>query len=137
MGFSYTVAAVIMLSSSLIFFGMVYSSYIQSNENITSANQKLMNEVYDYDHSKLSVTGYYMNTTAGRVTINITNNGSVMFDLAESNLILNGSLMTFNYYPVYLFPLQNGSISFLAGKGIYDLELVLPNGYEVYEKLVI
>ncbi|MGC8609181.1 MAG: flagellar protein F [Thermoplasmata archaeon] len=137
MGFSYTVAAVIMLSSSLIFFGMVYSSYVQSNESITNANQKLMNEVYDYDHSRLVITGYFENLSAGKVTVNFTNNGSIMLNLAESNVILNGSIIKFNYYPVYLFPLQNGSVSFSAGPGIYDFELVMQNGYEVYEKLVV
>ncbi|BAB59752.1 hypothetical protein [Thermoplasma volcanium GSS1] len=135
MGFSYTVAAVIMLSSTLIFFGIVYSSYVQSNTSITNANQKLIKNIYNLENTKIEIVSYYYNSSSSTFYVNVTDNGSTSFNLSESNVILNGTLISFNESNQYIFPLETITISFKASPGIYSFELVMPDGYEVFKEV--
>ncbi|MCY0851637.1 flagellar protein F [Thermoplasma acidophilum] len=136
MGFSYTVAAVIMLSSTLIFFGIVYTSYVQSNENIANANQKLVKSIYDLENTHVSITGYYYNSSSSLFIVNLTNNGSQVFNMSMANVLINGTMVKFNVSGPYLFPLQAVSISFKEPAGTYSLEIVMPDGYEIFREVV-
>ncbi|WP_237265254.1 flagellar protein F [Thermoplasma sp. Kam2015] len=136
MGFSYTVAAVIMLSSTLIFFGIVYTSYVQSNENLANANQKLVKNIYDLENTRVSIYDYYYNSSSSYFVINLTNNGSQVFNMSLANVLVNGSLVKFNVSGQFLFPLQTVSITFKEPAGSYAVEIVMPDGYEIFKKVV-
>lgn len=136
MGFSYTVAAVIMLSSTLIFFGIVYTSYVQSNENIANANQKLIKNIYDLENTHVSVISYYYNSSSSLFIVNLTNNGSQVFNMSLANVLVNGTLVKFNASSEFLFPLQTVSVKFKEPAGTYSLEIVMPDGFEIFRQVV-
>ncbi len=142
MGFSYVAAAAILLSSTLIFFGMVYSDFVQSNLDIHSSNLNYDHQRYDYLNSNINVTGYSVsnlssgNTSSYAVTVNLTNTGSVTLSMNKTTLLLNGTMAAFNYSSEYLFPLGNGSITFNVNTtATYQVELVFSTGYEKFTEV--
>lgn len=137
MGFSYVAAVAILLSSSLIFFGMVYTGYVQSNIQISGAESQLTHQNYDYLNTKVNVTGYNITKfgATDNVTVNLTNTGSITLDLKETSVLLNGTLITFNYSSEYLFPLQSGNFTFNTQPGNVSLEIVYNTGYKQFMEL--
>lgn len=139
MGFSYVVAVAVLLSSSLIFFGMVYSDFVHTETQLKSAQDNFNTHNYDYLNSKVSITGYNysLSGTNYSVTLNVTNTGSVALNLNGTNLLVNGTLVNFTYANQYLFPLGNDSIQFTVGSGNYDIEIIFNTGYEQYGKVTV
>ena len=137
MGFSYVVAVAVLLSSSLIFFGMVYSDFVHAEAQLKNAQDNFNNHNYDYLNSKVSITGYNYTPSGPNysVTLNVTNTGSVTLDLNNTNLLVNGTLVNFTYANQYLFPLGNDSVQFTTGAGVYDIEIVFNTGYLQYGKV--
>ena len=134
MGFSYVVAVAVLLSSSLIFFGVIYSDYVHADTELNSAQQGFNTHSYDLENSRVNVTGYYIrpSNTSYNVTVNLTNTGSVTLNLGISNLLINGTVANFTYSGQYLFPLASGNITFREGTGEYSVEIVFNTGYEKY-----
>ncbi|OWP56151.1 MAG: hypothetical protein B2I17_07405 [Thermoplasmatales archaeon B_DKE] len=137
MGFSYVAAVAILLSSSLIFFGMVYGEFVQSNSQVSSAQNKMNQENYDLLNSKVNITGYYVVPgTTYNITINMTNTGSITLNLDTSSLLVNGTIVNAVPSSNYLFPLGNGSITFHStSAGIKAVELIFNTGYEKFTKV--
>ena len=137
MGFSYVAAVAILLSSSLIFFGMVYGEFVQSNSQVSSAQNKMNQENYDLINSKVNITGYYVIPgTTYNVTINMTNTGSVTLNLDTSSLLVNGTMTNFTPSSNYLFPLGKGNITFhSATSGLKSVELIFNTGYEKFTEV--
>ncbi len=85
MGFSYAVAVVILLSSSLIFFGLVYDQFQTGNvqlDNSLSNKNKIM---CGLENSKVSLSNYSVikGVSTFNITINMTNNGSVALTMSQ------------------------------------------------------
>jgi flagellar protein FlaF len=139
MGFSYVAAVAILLSSSLIFFGMVYSDYVQSNVQINGAESQMTHQNYEYLNSNANITGYNVTTSnlTDTVTVNITNTGSITFNLNKTTVLLNGTIIQFNYSSEYLFPLESGNITFQSQPGNESLEIVYNTGYKEYVELSV
>ncbi len=139
MGFSYVVAVAILLSSSLIFFGIIYSDYVHTETQINDAQHKAYLQNYDYMNSKVSIDNYSYVTSGSNftVTLNVTNTGSVTLNMNHTNVLVNGSLVNFTYGSQYLFPLGNDTITFTTGAGTHDVEMVFNTGYEKFENVVI
>ena len=137
MGFSYVAAVAILLSSSLIFFGMVYTGYVQSNVQINGAENQMTHQNYDYMNTQVNLTGYNVTSSnsTDQVTVNLTNTGSVTLSLEDSSVLLNGTLITFNYSSQYLFPLQSGHLTFVSQPGNVSLEIVYNTGYKQFKEL--
>ena len=143
MGFSYVAAAAILLSSTLIFFGMVYSGFVQSNLEIHNAGTQYNQNSYDYLNSKVNITGYSVinestaNSSAYVVSINMTNTGSVTFSMNKTDVLVNGLITDYNSSTDYLFPLGTGNITITVNStASYDVKLVFSTGYDAYEKVV-
>ena len=134
MGFSYVVAVAVLLSSSLIFFGVIYSDYVHADTELNSAQQGFNTHSYDLENSRVNVTGYYVRPsgTLYNVTVNLTNTGSVALNMGLSNLLINGTVANFTYSGQYLFPLASGNITFRQSAGEYSVEIVFNTGYEKY-----
>ena len=140
MGFSYVVAVAVLLSSSLIFFGMVYSDFVHSEAQLNNAQNEHSINTYDYINSKVLITGYNSTPATGSnytVSVNLSNTGSVTMNLAKSNLLVNGSIVNFTYASQYLFPLGNDSVEFTTGAGSYNIEIVFNTGYEQFGKVTV
>jgi flagellar protein FlaF len=139
MGFSYVAAVAILLSSSLIFFGIIYSDYVHSETQLSNAQNDQNKQMYDYINSKVKITGYNVSpyNSVYNVTINMTNTGSISLDLMNSNLLLNGSLVNFSYSAEYLFPMANGSVTFQTGAGDYQVEIAFNTGYNVITEVKV
>ncbi|MCL4337600.1 MAG: flagellar protein F [Candidatus Thermoplasmatota archaeon] len=139
MGFSYVVAVAILLSSSLIFFGIIYSDYVHTETQINDAQHKAYLQNYDYMNSKVSIDNYSYAASGSNftVTLNVTNTGSVTLNMNHTNVLVNGSLVNFTYGSQYLFPLGNDTITFITGAGTHNVEMVFNTGYEKFEKVVI
>ncbi|MEM0158762.1 MAG: hypothetical protein QW812_04550 [Thermoplasmataceae archaeon] len=134
MGFSYVVAVAVMLSSSLIFFGIIYSDYVHTNQELYSAQQSSNQLVYEYSHSDVNVSSISAVAVSGGFNISLTfqNTGSITLDLNKTSLLVNGTLTNFTYRSQYLFPLGNDSISFIAPSPQVAVEVVFNTGYEKY-----
>ncbi len=139
MGFSYVVAVAVLLSSSLIFFGIIYSDFVHTESQINDAQNKSNMQNYDYMNSKVTIDNYSYVASGSNftVTMNVTNTGSVTLNLNHTNLLVNGSIVNFTYASQYLFPLGNDTVSFTTGAGSHDVELVFNTGYEKFEKVVV
>lgn len=139
MGFSYVAAVAILLSSSLIFFGIIYSDYVHSETQLSNAQNDQNKQMYDYINSKVKITGYNVSpyNSVYNVTINMTNTGSISLDLMSSNLLLNGSLENFSYSGEYLLPMANGSVTFQTGSGDYQVEIAFNTGYNVITEVKV
>ncbi|WP_393971823.1 flagellar protein F [Oxyplasma meridianum] len=139
MGFSYVAAVAILLSSSLIFFGIIYSDYVHSETQLSNAQNDQNRQMYDYINSKVKITGYDVSpyNSVYNVTINMTNTGSISLDLMNSNLLLNGSLENFSYSAEYLLPMANGSVSFQTTAGNYQVEIAFNTGYNVITEVKV
>jgi len=139
MGFSYVVAVAVLLSSSLIFFGVIYSDYVHANTEISSAQQSFNTHTYDLDNSRVNVTGYYVKAagTSFKVTVNLTNSGSVTLDLNSSDVLVNGTITSFTYSNQFLFPLASGNITFQATTGLQSVEIVFNTGYEKFTEVSV
>ncbi|AKA49580.1 hypothetical protein IX51_11245 [uncultured archaeon] len=142
MGFSYVAAAAILLSSTLIFFGMVYSGFVQSNLEIHNSGVQYDHQRYDYLNSNVNITGYNVvnestaNASAYKVYINMTNTGSVTLNMNSTDILVNGIMTGFNSSAEYLFPLGKGNVSFnVNSTSTYDVEIVFSTGYEKYAKV--
>ncbi len=139
MGFSYVAAAAILLSSTLIFFGMVYSDFVQSNLELHGSSVNYDQQRYDYLNSNANITGYSItnvssgNTSAYAVSMNITNTGSVTLKMNSTSLLVNGVLSSFNSSAEYIFPLGSDQMNFTVNStSTYDVEIVFNTGYEKY-----
>ena len=139
MGFSYVVAVAVLLSSSLIFFGIIYSDYVHTESQINDAQHKANLQNYDYMNSMVSITNYSYASSGSNftVTMNVTNTGSVTLNMNHTNILVNGSLVNFTYSGQYLFPLGNDTVVFTTGAGTHEVEMVFNTGYEKFEKVVI
>ena len=139
MGFSYVVAVAILLSSSLIFFGIIYSDYVHTESQINDAQQKAYLQNYDYMNSRVSISNYSYAPSGSNFTVamNVTNTGSVTLNMNHTNILVNGSLVNFTYSGQYLFPLGNDTVVFTTGAGIHKVEMVFNTGYEKFEMVVI
>jgi flagellar protein FlaF len=139
MGFSYVVAVAVLLSSSLIFFGIVYSDFVHTETQINDAQHNSNSQNYDYMNSKVIVDNYSYAASGSNftVTMNVTNTGSVTLNLNHTNLLVNGTMVNFTYENQYLFPLGNDTIQFTTGAGSHNVEMVFSTGYEKFEKVVI
>ncbi len=140
MGFSYVVAVAVLLSSSLIFFGMVYSDFVHADAQLKGAQDQFNQNNYDYLNSQVSLDGYNYTQTGSNftVTLNVTNTGSVTLDMNGTNVLLNGTLVNFTYSSQYLFPLGNESLTFgVSGNGSYSVEMVFNTGYKQYAKVTV
>ena len=140
MGFSYVVAVAVLLSSSLIFFGMVYSDFVHAETQMKNAQDNFNHNNYDYLNSQVSVAGYNYSLSGSNysVTLNVTNTGSVTLDMNGTNMLVNGTLVNFTYSNQYLFPLGNESLVFkTTAAGNYSLDLVFNTGYQKYVKVTI
>lgn len=134
MGFSYVVAVAVLLSSSLIFFGIIYSDYVHTNQELSTAQQNSNELAYQYSHSSVNVSSYTAVAVSGgyNFTVTFDNTGSVTLDLNRSSLLVNGTLTNFTYRSQYLFPLGNDSISFIAPSSQVSMEMVFNTGYEKF-----
>ena len=140
MGFSYVVAVAVLLSSSLIFFGMVYSDFVHADAQLKGAQDQFNQNNYDYLNSQVSLDGYNYTQTGSNftVTMNVTNTGSVTLDMNGTNILVNGTLVNFTYSNQYLFPLGNESVVFkTTAAGNYSIDLVFNTGYQKYVKVTI
>lgn len=140
MGFSYVVAVAVLLSSSLIFFGMVYSDFVHAEAQMKSAQDQFNQNNYDYLNSQVSLSGYNYTLTGANysVTLNVTNTGSVTLNLNDTNILVNGTLVNFTYSSQYLFPLGNDSLTFnVTGAGNYSVALVFGTGYQKYTEVTV
>ena len=139
MGFSYVVAVAVLLSSSLIFFGIIYSDYVHTESQINDAQQKAYLQNYDYTNSRVSISNYSYAPSGSNFTVamNVTNTGSVTLNMNHTNILVNGSLVNFTYSGQYLFPLGNDTVVFTTGAGTHEVEMVFNTGYEKFEKVVI
>ena len=139
MGFSYVVAVAVLLSSSLIFFGLIYSDYVHAEADINSAQQGFNTRSYDLINSGINVTGYYhrISGTGVNVTLNLTNTGSVTLDLGNSTLLVNGTISSFSYAGQYLFPLKSGNLTFKTTSGLHSVEIVFNTGYQKYTEVSV
>jgi flagellar protein FlaF len=139
MGFSYVVAVAVLLSSSLIFFGIVYSDFVHAESQINNAQHNQNSQNYDYMNSKVIIDNYSYVASGSNftITMNVTNTGSVTLNLADTNMLVNGSLVNFTYNSQYLFPLGNDTLDFTTGNGTHNVELVFNTGYEIFEKVVV
>ena len=137
MGFSYVVAVAVLLSSSLIFFGVIYSDYVHADTELNTAQQGFNTQTYDLEHSRINITGYQVKGAGPEfnVTLNITNAGSVTLSLKTANILVNGTLIQFNYSDQYLFPLEKGNITFQTTSGLHSVELVFSTGYEKFQEV--
>ncbi|MCL4438180.1 MAG: flagellar protein F [Candidatus Thermoplasmatota archaeon] len=134
MGFSYVVAVAILLSSSLIFFGVIYSDYVHTNTEISQSEQGQSQRMYDMINSKVNITEALEagNSSQKNVTINLVNSGSVTLYLNQTNVLVNGTIHPFNFTREYLFPLQNETISFTTSLQPVEVEIVFNTGYKAY-----
>jgi flagellar protein FlaF len=132
MGFSYVAAVAILLSSSLIFFGIVYGEFMQNNTQLGSAQNTQTQQEYDLLNSKVNITGYYVESgSAYNVTINMTNTGSVTLDLDTTTLLVNGTMSSFTASTEYLFPLGNASITFhVSTARLMPVDITFNTGYQ-------
>ncbi len=140
MGFSYVIAVAVLLSSSLIFFGMVYSDFVHADAQLKGAQDQFNQNNYDYLNSQVSLDGYNYTQTGSNftVTMNVTNTGSVTLDMNGTNVLLNGTLVNFTYSTQYLFPLGNDSLTFnVSGAGNYSVNMVFDTGYQKYAKVTV
>ncbi|MCL4340527.1 MAG: flagellar protein F [Candidatus Thermoplasmatota archaeon] len=137
MGFSYVVAVAVLLSSSLIFFGVIYSDYVHADTELNSAQQGFNTLTYNLENSRINITGYQVKGLGPEfnVTLNITNTGSVTLDLRSANVLVNGTLVQFNYSDQYLFPLGDGNVTFQTTSGPHSVELVFSTGYEKFQEV--
>ncbi len=134
MGFSYVVAVAILLSSSLIFFGVIYSDYVHTNTEISQSEQGQSQRMYDMINSKVNITSALEagNSSQKNVTINLVNSGSVTLYLNQTNVLVNGTIHQFNFTREYLFPLQNETIRFTTTLQPVEVEIVFNTGYRAY-----
>ncbi|MFG1449699.1 MAG: flagellar protein F [Thermoplasmataceae archaeon] len=134
MGFSYVVAVAILLSSSLIFFGVIYSDYVHTNTEISQSEQGQSQRMYDMINSKINITSALEagNSSQKNVTINMVNSGSVTLYLNQTDVLVNGTIHQFNFTREYLFPLQNETIRFTTSLEPVEVELVFNTGYKAY-----
>lgn len=128
------VAVAILLSSSLIFFGMVYNANLQAELQIREAQQREIEHITEEVETALNVTSYEVrqNGSAYQVTMNLTNTGSVTVALGESTLLVNGTVVNFTFSAPYLFPQGRGHITFDAPSVPFTYELVAQDGYSIY-----
>ena len=138
MGFSYAVAVVILLSSSLIFFGLVYDQFQTGNvqlDNSLSNKNKIM---CGLENSKVSLSNYSVNkgVSGFNITINLTNNGSVALTMSQSNVLVNGTEVNFIYSSNYFLPLMKESISVNYQSGNASILIIFNTGYEKYIQVV-
>ncbi|MEM0154984.1 MAG: flagellar protein F [Thermoplasmataceae archaeon] len=138
MGFSYVAAVAILLSSSLIFFGIVYGEFMQNNTQLGSAQNTQTQQEYNLLNSKVNITGYYVESgSAYNVTINMTNTGSVPLDLNTTTLLVNGTISSFTSPTVYLFPLGNSSITFhVSTARLMPVEIIFNTGYQKFMEVI-
>ena len=134
MGFSYVLAVAILLSSSLIFFGVIYSDYVHTNTEISQSEQGQSQRMYDMINSKVNITSALEagNSSQKNVTINLVNSGSVTLYLNQTNVLVNGTIHQFNFTREYLFPLQNETIRFTTTLQPVEVEIVFNTGYRAY-----
>ena len=134
MGFSYVVAVAILLSSSLIFFGVIYSDYTHSNGEISKAEEGQGDRIYEYVNSKVNITSALEAGKNGSFNISLTmfNSGSVTLYMNQTDVLVNGTVHSFNYSREYLFPLQNETITLATSDSPAQVEIVFNTGYTVY-----
>ena len=137
MGFSYVVAVAILLSSSLIFFGVIYSDYVHMNGELTKSEQGQGQRIYDLVNSKVNITAALEagNSSQKNVTITLVNTGSVTLYLNQTNVLVNGTVHSFNYTREYLFPLQNDTIMLTTSLEPVEVEIVFNDGYSIYAEV--
>ena len=134
MGFSYVVAVAILLSSSLIFFGVIYSDYVHTNGEISKAEEGQGNQIYEYVNSKVNITAALETgkNASFNLSLSLVNTGSVTLYLNQTDVLVNGTVHSFNYTREYLFPLQNETISLTTSDSPAQVEVVFNTGYTIY-----
>ena len=138
MGFSYAVAVVILLSSSLIFFGLVYDQFQTGNVQLDNSLSNKNKIICGLENSKVSVSNYSVNkgVSGFNITINMTNNGSVALTMSQSNVLVNGTEMNFIYSSNYFLPLTKESISVSYPSGNTSVLIIFNTGYEKFIEVV-
>ena len=139
MGFSYVVAVAVLLSSSLIFFGIIYSDYVHADAELKKAQDGFNTHSYNYLNSRVNITGYsyVASGTQYNVTVNMTNTGSATLNLNNTNLLVNGTITNFTYAAQYVFPQGNDNITFRVAAGTYVVELAFNTGYEKFMEVTV
>jgi flagellar protein FlaF len=138
MGFSYAVAVVILLSSSLIFFGLVYDQFQTGNVQLDNSLSNKNKIICGLENSKVSVSNYSVikGVSGFNITINMTNNGSVALTMSQSNVLVNGTEMNFIYSSNYFLPLTKESISVSYPSGNTSVLIIFNTGYEKFIEVV-
>ncbi|EQD50431.1 flagellar protein F [mine drainage metagenome] len=138
MGFSYAVAVVILLSSSLIFFGLVYNEFETGNIQLNNSLSNKNKIICGLENSHVSITNYSVkkDTSGYNIIINMSNNGSTTLIMANSNVLLNGTQVAFNYSENYFLPFTEEEINATYPSGNVTVIIAFSTGYEKYLQVV-
>ncbi|MHB1492153.1 MAG: flagellar protein F [Thermoplasmataceae archaeon] len=138
MGFSYAVAVVILLSSSLIFFGLVYDQFQTGNIQLDNSLANKNKIICGLENSKVSLSNYTVvkQTAQFSITINLTNNGSTTLIMSNTNILFNGTEVKFSYSENYFLPMSAEEINVIYPSGNATVLLAFNTGYEKFIQVV-
>ena len=138
MGFSYAVAVVILLSSSLIFFGLVYDQFQTGNVQLDNSLSNKNTIMCGLENSKVSMSNYSVikGVSGFDITINLSNNGSVTLLMSSTNVLFNGTVVKFIYSQNYFLPLSEEEISVVYPSGNASVVIAFNTGYEKFLQVI-
>ena len=99
MGFSVSGSAAILFIAAFVSVGILYSAAFNGFEQVQDAERASDDRVLETKNTAIEVANVsYNDTGTGKLTVNVTNNGSTTLSVSETDLLTNGTYVADDAY---------------------------------------